>query len=155
MSKKRKILAGLFVVGALGGAVGVAIAAWSANGSGNGRASSVTAQSLTVTAATGTADLYPGFAAGDIYFTVTNPNPYPVNFTAFDATTITSSDGVACPASNVTVNDAGAISIAIAGNASAAAHSIADVVSMAGAAPDGCQGKTFTIALTLTGTQTS
>ena len=38
-------------------------------------------------------------------------------------------------------------------NATSGAQSIANVVSMGSTAPDGCQGVTFTIALTLTGSQ--
>src|SRR5688500_13961672 len=83
--------------------VGIAAALWSSNGTGSGRSQARTAQTVTVTAATGTADLYPGFADGDVYFTLTNTNPYPIVFTAADAGTITSSDPTGCPASLLTV----------------------------------------------------
>src|SRR4051794_24835887 len=82
---------------------GVAWALWSAAGSGSGNAKALTAQTVTVTAATGAADLYPGYALGDVYFTVTNNNPYPVRFTSMTSGTITSSNQGACPASNLTV----------------------------------------------------
>ena len=71
---------------------GVAVALWSASGTGNGGAKALTAQALTVTAAsTPTADLFPG-ASGDLQFTVTNPNPYPISLTAVDYGAVTSSD---------------------------------------------------------------
>ena len=46
-----------------------------------------------------------------------------------------------------------AINFTVAANAVADAHSIANVASMLLAAPDACQAETFTIPLTLTGSQ--
>ena len=132
---------------------GTVAALWSANGSGGGEARALTAQSVTVNAAVGAADLYPGFAAGDVYFTLTNPNPYPIVFTSVTPGAITSSNAGACPASNVTVASATGLSLTVAANSTSGSQSIADVVSMQSTAPDGCQGVTFTIALTLTGSQ--
>jgi len=148
--RHRWILAGVVVsVLSLGG---VAVALWTANGSGPGEARALSAVSLTVNGAAGTADLYPGFTQGDIYFTVNNPNPYAVTFTSFSVGTITTPDAGCVGADNVTVA-AGAINIVVAANASNDGHSIPDVVTMIAGAPDACQGETFTIALTLTGTQ--
>jgi len=132
---------------------GVAVALWSANGSGEGRATALTAQSLVVSATTGSADLYPGFTQGDLYLLADNPNPYPVTFTAFTESGIVSSNTTDCPSSNVTVNDSGAISLVVPANAVDAPLSIANVVTMSAGAPDGCQGKTFDVTITLTGSQ--
>lgn len=132
---------------------GVAVALWTANGSGSGNARALTAQTVTVTATTGAADLYPGFTGGDVHFTLTNPNPYPVTFDTMTAGAITSSNPGACPASNVSATGASGLSLAVGANATSAAQSIANVVSMQSSAPDGCQGVTFTVALTLTGSQ--
>src|ERR1700737_1168503 len=56
----------------------VAYANWFARGTGSGTAKTISAVSLTVVADTGHAsDTHPG-ASGAIYFTITNPNPYPV-----------------------------------------------------------------------------
>ncbi len=153
MKRISKIAVGAAVaVSAAGG--GVAWAAWSANGSGSGRAGSLTAQSVTVTAVTGAADLYPGFTNGDLYFTLTNPNPYSVTFTAMSSGAVTSSNVTTCPSSNVTVDaTATGLTINVAAGATSATVSIPDVVNMASTAPDGCQAKTFDIVLTLTGTQ--
>ena len=134
-------------------AAGTAYAVWSSTGTGPGRAQAVTAQTVTVTAATGTADLYPGFADGDVYFTLTNPNPYPVTFTSMAAGTITSSNQAACAASLVTVDPATGLSLAVGAGQTTGMQSIADVVTLAGSAPDGCQGVSFTIQLDLTGAQ--
>jgi hypothetical protein len=151
----KRVLKKLAAVGVAAGVVaagGIAYAMWSATSTGAGNATALSAQTITVTAATGAADLYPGFTAGDVYFTVTNPNPYPVTFTSMAAGTITSSSPTLCPASNVTVATP-AISIASAVGDTNVAKSIADVVTMLGTAPDACQGVTFSIGLTLTGSQ--
>jgi hypothetical protein len=149
--RKRTIAAAIVFIAAAGGAVA---AYWGATGTGDGEAASVSAQAITVSASTGTADLYPGFTDGDLSFTVTNPNPYPVEFTSYTAGTITSSDPANCPSTNVTVVD-GAISLSVAAGATALATTLPDVVTMISAAPDGCQNKTFTVTLTLSGSQTS
>lgn len=131
---------------------GAAWALWSANGTGSGRATALTAQSITVTAAAGPASLYPGATDGDVTFTLTNPNPYPVQFTAMTAGAITTSNP-ACAASNISVVPATGLTLTVAANATSALQTISNVVSMGAGAPDACQGVDFTIALTLTGIQ--
>ena len=148
---KKVAIVGVGVGAVIGGSMAYAL--WSSTASGSGNAKALSAQTITVTAATGAADLYPGFTAGDVHFTLTNSNPYPVTFTTMAAGTVTSSDPTGCPSSNVTVTTPTTISLTSAAGDTNVAKSIADVVSMAGAAPDGCQGVTFTIALTLTGSQ--
>lgn len=152
MNRKRRLLGLVVIVGSVV-VGGTAAALWSANAAGNGQARAATAQPIVVNAATGAADLYPGFTTGDVYFTLTNPNPYPVEFTAMVPGLVVSSNPTACPASNVSVVGATALTLTAAANATSASRTIADVVSMASTAPDGCQGVTFTIAMTLTGTQ--
>jgi hypothetical protein len=135
-------------------AAGTAYAIWSANGAGTGQARAITAQTITVTAATGAADLYPGFTDGDVFFTLTNPNPYPVTFTTMSPVSVTSSDPTGCPSSNVIVDsNVTGLSLAVGAQQTTGTLSIADVVTMSLAAPDGCQGDSFTIQLTLTGSQ--
>ena len=153
MSFKKKVAIGVATI-AVAGAGSVAWAMWTASGSGTGRAQSRTAVTVTVTAVTGAADLYPGFVDGDVFFTLTNTNPYPITFTSMSSGTVTSSNTGACPSSNVTVDaSATGLSLTVAANATSATLSIPDVVNMLAAAPDGCQGKTFDIVLTLTGSQ--
>lgn len=132
---------------------GLAIALWSSDGSGSGRAAAISAQTVTVNAATGAADLYPGNTQGDVHFTLTNANPYPIRFTDMTPGAITSNDETNCPASNVTVGSETDLTLDVAANATSGPLSIADVVTLVSGAPDGCQGVTFTIALNLTGTQ--
>ena len=133
--------------------VGIAAALWTSTGTGAGRAQARTAETVTVTAATGTADLYPGFADGDLYFTLTNTNPYPITFTVPTPGSITSSNPTGCPSSLLTVDDASGLDLDVAANATSITESIADVVTLDDTAPDACQGVTFSIALTLTGLQ--
>jgi hypothetical protein len=152
MNRRTKI-AGTLAVGVmlLGG--GIAGALWSANGGGPGQAKALTANTLTVSAATGAADLYPGFSGGDAFFTITNSNPYGVTFASMTAGAVTSSNPSGCPSTNVTVANAAGLSLAIGANATSATLSIADVVTMVAGAPDACQGVTFDIAMTLSGSQ--
>ena len=151
MDRKKKVVIGIVTVITLG--AGAAAALWSTNGTGSGTARSTSAQTVTVNAVTGAADLYPGTTAGDVYFTLTNPNPYPVTFTSMTPGAISSSDQTACPAANISVLPASGLSLTVAANTTSSTQSIADVVAMAGTAPDGCQAKAFTIALSLTGAQ--
>ena len=97
LSKKATVVAvftGMLMV------AGIAFAAWTATGSGSGTASSLTAQTVTVNAATGPADLFPG-GNGAVFFTLTNTNPYSITFTSAAVGAITSSDTAACPSANV------------------------------------------------------
>jgi hypothetical protein len=150
-SRSRKPLAiAATAIVVLGGGT-VAYGAWSSTASGSSQAKSVTAVALTVTVATGTADLYPS-GSGAVYFTVTNTNPYGVSLTAANFGAVTSSDEVNCPAANITVNNKTGLSLSVGANTTSGTLSIANAVTMALSAPDGCQGKTFTVATTLTGT---
>jgi hypothetical protein len=152
MKRRTRLFIALVAVGilVLGG---IAYALWSADGSGSGNAKARTAITVDVNAATGTADLYPGATDGDIHFTLDNDNPYAITFDSFTAGTITSSNEADCPAALVTVDDSGAISVGVGANATGTAGTIADVVTLDSTAGDDCQGVTFTIALTLTGSQ--
>jgi hypothetical protein len=131
--------------------VGVAVAAWTSNGVGSGAAQAQTAVVSTIVAGTPVADLYPGKTNGNVIFTVDNPNAYPVTFTSLTAGAVTSGDPTNCPAANVTVNGPVVVSIPVAAGATTTAQMVAGVTNMATTAPNGCQGVTFTVALTLTG----
>ena len=131
----------------------VAFALWSSSGSGSGTAKALNAATVTVNGAAGSADLYPGFTAGNVSFTLNNPNPYAITFTSMTAGTVTSSNPAACPASNVTVGSGTGLTLVVAAGATGLTQSVNDVVSMLASAPDGCQGISFTVVLTLTGAQ--
>jgi hypothetical protein len=148
--KKKAVVAGVLIAALLGGTAAYAL--WSASGSGSGSAKAITAQTITVTAATGTADLWPGGPAGRVYFTLTNPNPYQVTMTAMTSGTV-SGGAPGCATTNVTAGNAGSLSFIVPGGTTTGTLSIPGVVSMDANAPDQCQGATFTIPLTFTGSQ--
>ncbi|HVL63809.1 MAG TPA: hypothetical protein VM573_01425 [Actinomycetota bacterium] len=145
---RRSAVTTAFAVGAM--FLGIVFAAWTSDGTGSGRAKSTEASALTVTARTGTADLYPGFTGGDVYFTIANPNPYDVTYTAATFGTVTSSDTTACPSLNVVALPAAVVNLTVPANSTGTDLAIQDVVSMLATAPNGCQNKTFDIAITLT-----
>lgn len=152
--RKRKIVIGsvAFAVVMLVG--GIANAMWAARGAGSGRAAASPGVSVSVTASTGSAELYPGYSSGDATFTLTNTNPYAVTFTDMATVgTAISSNPTDCPNLNVTAVGKSGIDLVVAANSTSAPVTITDVVTMISTAPNGCQGKTFDIALTLTGTQ--
>lgn len=159
MSKRLTAVAGAALLIVLSATV--ALGLWSAQGTGSGRARATTAVTATVTPVNCTpspacVDLYPGFANGDVYFTITNANPYAITFTDMTAGAITVDAGHAadCPASSITVDSpVSGLSLVAPAASTTAQLSIADVVTMIAAAPDGCQGASFDIVLTLTGTQ--
>ncbi|MGH2418145.1 MAG: hypothetical protein ACRDFY_07405 [Candidatus Limnocylindria bacterium] len=137
------------------------LALWSAQGTGSGRAEATTAVTATVTPvdcspSPACADLYPGFTEGDLYFTITNANPYEVTFTDMTAGAITvdALHAPDCPAASVAVDSpVSGLNLVAPASSTTGQLSIPDVVSMIVAAPDGCQGASFDIVLTLTGSQ--
>lgn len=132
--------------------VGIAAATWTADGAGSGQSKAATPTSVVVNAATGAADLYPGFTAGDVYFTLTNDNPYAITFTSMTPGAITSDNG-SCAGSNISVASASSLNLSVGANSTTGTLSIPDVVSMTSSAPDACKGVTFSIQLTLSGAQ--
>jgi hypothetical protein len=140
---------------------GAVFALWSAQGTGSGRAEATTALTATVSPvdcapSPDCADLYPGFTDGDLSFTITNPNPYEITFTDMAAGTITVDADHAddCPLTSITVESpVTGLNLVAAADSTTGQLSIDDVVTMILAAPDGCQGASFDIELTLTGTQ--
>lgn len=158
--KKRTVVIGGMAMAMLVSA-GAVFALWSAQGTGSGRARATTAVTATVTpvdcaAAPGCLDLYPGFTNGDVYFTITNTNPYPITFDTMTAGAITvdADHDDACPNTSITVDSPVTdLSLVAPASSTTGQLSIADVVTMIEAAPDGCQGASFDIVLTLTGAQ--
>jgi hypothetical protein len=154
MLKKRKFVVLAAITGLLTLGAGIAFAAWTASGAGTGRAAATSAALVTVSVASGVPDLYPGASDGDLYFSLDNPNPYPVTFTAMapGAGGVVSSDEENCPATNVSLAPTSSITVAVGAGATTST-SIVDVVSMAEGAPDGCQGVTFDFSVMLAGDQ--
>ena len=157
--RTRKIMAGVFATTfAVLAGVGVTWAAWSTSGSGTGTGAAKTAQALIVTpVAVGSsgASLYPGGPAGWIYITVQNPNPYGITVTGLSWGTPVSNNPTACPSSNISVDPSAptTTSLSVAANTTSGAIQIMGVLDLAHSAPDGCQGNSFSVPVTLTGVQ--
>jgi hypothetical protein len=155
-TSSKKAAAATILTGAML-AASVATAAWLANGGGSGAAKAITATPLTVEVATATADLYPGFTNGDLFLKINNPNPYAVTVTNVSRDTavghVVTSDVPACDAggSQVSVDLSTVVSISVAANASTTT-SVADIVNMGSTTDNACQGATFTIPVTVSGT---
>ena len=153
---KRSIKRFAAVVAGFTGALvlSVAMAAWVAGGSGNGYAKAGSAQSLTTSAVAVTSNLlFPG-GSGDVKVTINNPNPYLVHVTTINQTassTITSAGGSGtCTTNGVSfTNQSGSWAIPANGSSTV---TLANAASMSNASDDGCQGATFTIPVTLSGT---
>lgn len=161
MPRKRKfVIVGVVSLAILIGSV-FAFAQWLGTGTGSGRARASTAVAATVNpvncANVPTCnDLYPGYTQGDVYFTITNTNPYEITFTDMTpgAITVDAGHAAACPAGSITVASASGLSLVAPANATTAELSVNNVVTMLSTAPNGCQGASFDIVLTLTGAQT-
>jgi hypothetical protein len=146
----RKTLAlAMAIVGLL--AAGIAFAAWTASGDGEGYAQATTAQPLTTVdvSADTVATLYPG-ATGDVALSISNPNDYAVQVTDVARNDAIAADNVNCNAGSVTFEDQSGLTLDVPANGSAV-FTLSGSVSMDGTANDDCQGAVFTIPVTLTG----
>ena len=136
------------------GAVSLGYAAWTSNGSGSGYAKAGSAQALTTVdvSASTAASLYPG-ANGSVKIEISNPNSYAVRVTAISGNgTITPDAGHSgCSPTGVTFNNQTGLTIDIAANSSTTA-TLSNAASMSNASANACQGATFTIPVSLTGT---
>ena len=158
---KRATILSLFLGILLAGSV--AFAWWTASGTGNGSATAVSATSITVTATATTPELYPGKTNANLYVDFVNPNPYPVSLTTITQNSVTVDAAHAtagCPSNVVSLDGAyPQLPIALAasdgapGGVDEFAGPLTNAVSMDGpGTPDACQGATFTINLTVSGT---
>jgi len=153
VSKRASVIAAAIAIACIAGA---AFAAWTTGGSGHATAQARTSIALaTVAVPASGASLYPG-ADAKVTVRVNNDNDYPVRITdvAFGSAAATTTSGAlgVCP----TGADAGLLYTDQTGLAlDVAAHATAtfdvDGVHMDTGAPNGCQGATFTIPVTLTG----
>ena len=138
------------MLGLLGGLAvmtvgGVASAAHEAKDDRNTEASN----SVELVAVLGEGDLFPGYAGGDINVAVVNSSNTALHLTSALTGKVSSSDELNCPASSVTVKAETRLHVHATPNATTAT-TLVDVVTMLESAPDGCQGVSFTIDLTMT-----
>jgi hypothetical protein len=148
-----KVIAGTLTTGVILTA-GIAFAAWTAGGSGNGYAKAATVGALTTVdaSASTTAQLYPG-GTGDVKITVSNPNAFPVTVTGVSGSgTITSNAGATCTnATGVTFTDTTGLTD-VAAASTTTTITLTNKASMSNSSNNACQGAIFTIPVTLTGT---
>jgi hypothetical protein len=145
--RKKIFVAGTAVAGLL--ASGVAWAAWTADGTGTGSAGATTAEALTTSVATASADLYPG-GTGDVKVTINNSNDYAVNVTSIsNGTGGITADKAGCTVTGVTFSGKTG-TWNVAANSSSTV-TLAGTASMTNASDNACQGAVFTIPVTLAG----
>jgi hypothetical protein len=158
MSKRKKLFVALVGVAILA-IGGIAYALWNATGSGSGSAKAETAQVTLTVDTNAPAELYPG-GTGALYFTATNAQDFNMTFDNITSATAAPDAGhsachLAASAPAVTV-DTGSFLPTVtidAGENGTTEFSIPGVVHMDAAAPNECQGATFTITFTLSGSQ--
>lgn len=158
--RRKKLWIGIAgAVAAIAASAGIGWAVWSASGTGSGAGGASIAKNLTVQASTPTgaaATLYPGGPAGAVYFQVGNPNPFPVTITALNWGTPTSTSTTTCASSNISLdpNAPTTANISVPANTPAGTtYQVNNVLDMSHNAPDGCQGVTFNVPLTVVGVQ--
>jgi hypothetical protein len=151
VGKRNLIVGGVALIAMV--AVGFVYAAWTTNGSGSGYAKAGTAQALNTVdvSASTTGSLYPG-QNGDVTIRINNPNPFPVRITAVTGNgAITPDSGHAgCTSTGVSFTDQSGLAIDIAASTATTA-TLTGAASMSNAFEDACQGATFTIPVSLTG----
>lgn len=130
-----------------------AYAYWTASGSGPGSGHSQTAQALTVTGGTASADLYPG-KTGVVVFSVTNPNTYGVSVTGATISSVSGISGAAgsCAASDFTLGTGTVNATSIAAGATVTV-TLNGALTMKTTAGDGCQGAVVSLGGAVSGTQ--
>lgn len=156
--KGKRVLISLGVLIASAVVAGIALAVWSASGSGTGDALATTAKPIavsTVALSSTAASLYPGGPPGSVYMKIDNPNPYAVTITGASWGLATSTNPTTCANSNISVDPSaptGPFSIPVPANGTVV-ESIPAVLDLSHSAPDGCQGVGFNVNVTLTGSQ--
>jgi hypothetical protein len=139
--------------------VGVSWAVWTLGGSGSGSGAATVANGLTITQITPTgaaANIYPGGPAGAVWFTVANSNPFAVTITGITWGTPTSNNPTTCPNSNISIDPSAptTVSISVAANTTGnGANEVPAVLDLAHTAPNGCQGVSFNVPMTVAATQ--
>ena len=160
------VVAGVFVL-LFGGSV--AVASWTATGTGQGSARAASVSGLVVTAGSPLGALYPlpadttpatGYGSGtvgSVSTTVANPNPFPVTITSAAVGSVTSSPlgGRTCAAGSVLPTSSAPIALSppvtLAAGSAPTAVTVPGALYMVSTAEDGCQGASFSVPVTVTG----
>ena len=160
------VVAGVFVL-LFGGSV--AVASWTATGTGQGSARAASVSGLVVTAGSPLGALYPlpadttpatGYGSGtvgSVSTTVANPNPFPVTITSATVGSVTLSPlgGRTCAAGSVLPTSSAPIALSppvtLAAGSAPTAVTVPGALYMVSTAEDGCQGASFSVPVTVTG----
>ncbi|WP_448642048.1 hypothetical protein [Geodermatophilus sp. URMC 63] len=152
------LAATVFLLGA-----GVSTASWLAVGTGDGAARAATVQNLGVSAAVPTATLYPkpsgGYGsttAGTVVATVSNPNVFAVDLTTASLGTVTVVPlaGRTCAAGSVVPSQSSVVlspAVRVPAGSGGVQVTVPGALEMLANADDGCQGASFSVALTVSG----
>jgi len=138
--------------------VGLVYAAWTTNGTGDAYSKAGTAQTLSTVdvSASTSATLYPG-VSGDVLIKIDNPNPFAVTVTAISGNgTIAADSGHSgCTTTGVTFTNQTGLSLSVpaksGGTDGVLQTTLTGAASMSNASLNACQGATFTIPVTITG----
>jgi hypothetical protein len=159
-TRSRKLLAFVAASAAVV-ASGLVFAAWLTTGSGSATAKAGSSQALSVldASASTNATLYPG-VNGDVTVRVSNPNAFPVRVTGVSLDGDNSDIAVdaghsGCSPTGVSFTDQTGLTIDVpaksGGTNGATTATLTGAAAMSNAAVNACQGATFTIPVTLTG----
>jgi hypothetical protein len=152
---KRGITIGVATVIGLGSTA--AWAAWTANGSGTGRAQAGRALEISTVATTGNATpLFPG-GVGDLLVNVKNPNPFPIRVnTVVPGESITADRQHAdagCKGAAIGVSTDRWVAVGLAvGPEASAQFTLAGAIRMGNGSVDACQGAVFSVPVVLVAT---
>jgi hypothetical protein len=137
--------------------VGFVYAAWTTNGSGSGYAKAGTASALTTVdvSATTSASLYPG-TNGNVTLKINNTNPFAVRVTAVSLNGQQSdiaADGShsGCTTTGVTFANQSGLTLDVAASTQTE-FTLNGAAAMSSSSLNACQGATFTVPVSLTGT---
>jgi|ERR671933_164319 hypothetical protein len=147
------------VIAAAFAIVGLVYAAWTTNGTGNAYAKAGTSQALSTVdvSASTTATLYPG-VSGDVLIKLDNPNPYAVTVTAITGSGTIAADAghSGCTTTGVTFTNQTGLTLVVPAKSGGVdgvlQTTLTGAASMSNASLNACQGATFTIPVSLTGT---
>jgi hypothetical protein len=138
-------------------AVGFVYAAWTTNGSGSGYAKAGTASALSTVdvSATTSASLYPG-TTGNVTLKINNTNPFAVRVSAValngqQSDIVPDAGHSGCTTTGVTFTNQSGLTLDVPASTQTE-FTLNGVAAMSNASLNACQGATFTIPVSLTGT---
>ena len=160
-SMTRRTLLALGATGSIFVVSAIVFAAWLTPGGGSAYSKAGSSQALSTldASASTSATLYPG-VSGDVTLRISNPNPFPVRVTSVtidgDNDDIESDGGHgSCSPTGVSFTNQTGLTIDVpaksGGTNGSATATLSGAASMSNASANGCQGATFTIPVTMSG----